>query len=43
MENKEIRITIDPNGNIHREFVDREKPAEKKPKLLKKLVSILSF
>jgi hypothetical protein len=43
MEEKEIRITIDLNGNIHREFVARAQPEVKKPRLLKKIVSTLNI
>lgn len=43
MDNKEIRIKIDPNGNVQREIVDRTEPEERKPKLLKRLVTTLSI
>ena len=41
MEDKVVKITIDANGNVHREIVDRTEPIEKKPKLLKRLVPTL--
>lgn len=41
MDNKEVRIKIDPNGNVHREIVDRTEPEERKPKFLKRLVTSL--
>ncbi len=41
MGTTEIKITIDPNGNIHREVVDRPKPETRKPKFLKRLTSSL--
>ncbi len=41
MEGKELKITIDPNGNIRREVVDRTQPEERKPRFLKRLVSSL--
>lgn len=43
MDNKEVKIKIDPNGNVHREIVDREESKERKPRLLKKLVTTLSM
>jgi hypothetical protein len=42
MGTTEIKITIDPNGNIHREVVDRPKPETKRPKFLKRLRSNLT-
>ena len=42
MGETEIRITIDPNGNIQREVVDRPQPKAKKPRLLKRLSSTLT-
>jgi hypothetical protein len=41
MEKKELKITIDANGNIRREVVDQTQPEERKPRFLKKLVSTL--
>lgn len=41
MEDKVVKITIDANGNVHREIVDRTEPIEKKPKFLKRLVPTL--
>ncbi len=41
MGDTEIKITIDPNGNIRREAADRPEPAAKKPRFLKKLTAIL--
>jgi hypothetical protein len=43
MENKDVRITIDPNGNIHREVVDQTQPEIRKPRLLKRIVSSLTI
>lgn len=43
MESKEIRITIDPQGNIRREIIEHQKPEPRKPRFLKKLASALSF
>ena len=40
MEDKEIRIKIDPNGNIQREVVDRSPPEEKKTRFLRKIISV---
>jgi hypothetical protein len=42
MGETEIRITIDPNGNIRREAIDRPEPESKKPRFLKKLTSTLT-
>ena len=41
MEKKDLKITIDVNGNIRREVVDQAQPDERKPRFLKKLVSTL--
>jgi hypothetical protein len=41
MEKKDLKITIDANGNIRREVVDQIQPEERKPRFLKKLVSTL--
>jgi hypothetical protein len=41
MEDKEIKIKIDPNGNIHREVVDQSETKDRKPKLFQRLVSSL--
>ncbi len=41
MEKKDLKITIDANGNIRREVVDQTQPEERKPRFLKKLVSAL--
>ena len=41
MEDKVIKIKIDANGNVYRELVDKTEPAEKKPRLLKRLVPTL--
>mgnify|MGYP000855863274 FL=1 len=41
MEKKDLKITIDANGNIRREVVDQTQPEERKPRFLKKLVSTL--
>jgi hypothetical protein len=43
MENKEVRITIDLNGNIHREVIDRSQPEVRKPRLFKRIVSALNI
>ena len=43
MEKKDVRITIDPNGNIHREVVDQAQPEVRKPRLLKRLVASLTI
>jgi hypothetical protein len=37
MENKEVKITIDPNGNIHREVIDQSQPKVRKPRFIKRL------
>jgi hypothetical protein len=42
MGETEIRITIDPNGNIQREVVDLPRPETKKPRLLQRLSSTLT-
>ena len=42
MDNQEIRIKIDPNGNLHREVVERSQSEAKKPKLIKRLFPSLS-
>ena len=40
MEEIEVRITIDLNGNIiHREIIARAQPEVRKPRLLKRIVS----
>jgi hypothetical protein len=39
MEKKELKISIDANGNIRREVVVQTQPEERKPRFLKKLVS----
>lgn len=41
MEKKDVKITIDVNGNIRREVVDQTQQEERKPRFLKKLVSSL--
>lgn len=41
MEDKIVKIKIDANGNVHREYVDRTEAGEKKPKFLKRLVTTL--
>jgi hypothetical protein len=41
MDDKEIRIKIDPNGNVHREVVERPEPEVKKPRFLRKIVPSL--
>jgi hypothetical protein len=41
MGDTEIRITIDANGNIHRETVEVTQSEFGKPKLLKRLTSNL--
>jgi hypothetical protein len=41
MDDKELRIVIDANGNIHREIIDQSPPEKRKPKLLKRIVSVL--
>ncbi len=43
MEKQEVKITIDPNGNIHREFIDHTQPEVRKPRLLKRIVSTLTI
>jgi hypothetical protein len=42
MENKEIKITIDPNGNIQRKVVDKSQPEVKKLKFIKRVFSALN-
>ena len=42
MENKEIKITIDPNGNIQRKVIDKLPSEVKKPKLIKRIISTLT-
>lgn len=42
MENKEIKIKIDRNGNVQREVIDNSQSEIKKPKLLKRIVSTLT-
>ncbi len=42
MDNKEIKITIDPNGNIQRKVIDKSQSEVKKPKLIKRIVSALA-
>jgi hypothetical protein len=42
MENKEIKITIDPNGNIQRKVIDKPLSEVQKPKLIKRIVSTLA-
>jgi len=41
MDDKMVKITIDPNGNVHREIVDRTELEDRKPKFIKKLVTSL--
>jgi hypothetical protein len=41
MDKKDLKITIDANGNIRREIVDQTQPEERKPKFLKRLVATL--
>ena len=43
MEDQEIRITIDPNGNIRREVIDRPRAEAKKPRFLKRIISTLTI
>ncbi len=43
MEKVEVRITIDPSGNIHREVIDQTQPEVRKPRLLKRIVSTLTI
>lgn len=42
MENRELKISIDANGNIHREVVERSQADERKqrPSLLKRLLPV---
>ena len=42
MEKKDVRITIDLNGNIHREVIDQTQPEVRKPKFLKRVFPTLS-
>jgi len=42
MGEKEVKITIDPNGNIHREVVDRPQPEARKSRLFKRITSTLT-
>ena len=42
MGNKEIKITIDSNGNIQREVSDKPLAEVKKPKFIKRIVSALT-
>ena len=42
MDNKEVKIAIDPNGNIQREVIDKPLAEDKKPKLIKRIVSTLT-
>jgi hypothetical protein len=42
MGDTEIKITIDPNGNIRREAIEQPEPAAKKPRFLKKLTATLT-
>jgi hypothetical protein len=42
MENKEIKITIDPNGNIQRKVIDKPTSEVKKPNRIKRIVSTLT-
>ena len=41
MNQTEVKIRIDHNGNVHREVVERSQSEEKKPKIFKRLVSTL--
>jgi len=43
MEKKEVKITIDPNGNIHREVIDQTQPEIRRPRFLKRIVSNLTL
>ena len=43
MEKPNIKITLDPNGNVHREIVDRPRPEVSKPQRLKRIVSALAL
>jgi hypothetical protein len=43
MDKKDVRITIDPNGNIHREVIDQTQPQIRKPRLLKRLFASLTL
>ena len=36
-----LKIKIDPNGNVHREVVPQTEPEQKKPRILKRITSIL--
>ena len=42
MENKEIKIKIDPNGNIQRKIIDKPPSEVKKSKLIKRIISTLT-
>jgi hypothetical protein len=42
MENKEIKITIDPNGNIQRKVIVKPLSEVQKPKFIKRIVSTLA-
>jgi hypothetical protein len=37
MENKEVKITIDQNGNIYREDIDQSQSKVRKPRFIKRL------
>lgn len=43
MEKKEVKIKIDPNGNIHREVVESARTEDRKPRFLKKIFSTLTL
>lgn len=43
MDNTEIKITIDANGNIHRDIVERGQPETRKHRILKKIASGLTI
>ncbi len=43
MENKEVRITVDMNGNVHREIIDPPKPDARKPRLLKRIAAVINY
>ena len=43
MEKKEVKITIDANGNIHREVIDQTQPEVRRPRLLRRMISTLTL
>ena len=42
MEEQDVKITIDQNGNVHREIIIRPQPEVRKPQRLKRMVSSLT-